>query len=173
MLDRAGFFDGTDGIAANLDETLLALSKTEREVVEVPSRVTAMLAPFFDYTDSCTRPTDRFLITAQYPDVFVAARRGFAGGQVAFIEGYYVSREEQLRTLTRMRAESVPFVFLVLDRQPVFERDFPLVNEYVANAYAPLFDFPVPGMMEGIRVLVERGRTPTGTYAQTTWPCFR
>ena len=173
MLDRAGFLDGTDAIVSNLDETLLDLSKTESKVVQVPSRVTAVLAPFFDYIDSCTQPTDRILITAQYPDVFVAAKRGFAGGQVAFIEGYYVSREEQLQTLTRMRAESVPFVFLVLDRQPVFERDFPLINEYVASAYTPMFDFPVPGLREGLRVLVERKRTASGTYAETNWPCFR
>ena len=43
--------------------------------------------PFFRYLNRCTATTDRLLVSGPYPDVFVLARRGFAGGHIAFMEG--------------------------------------------------------------------------------------
>lgn len=171
-LDGAGFFHGPASFIENVRAVQSELNKRQAQALQTPSRVSAELAPLFDYLTSCSRDTDRLLVTGQYPDVYLAAGRGFAGGHVAFMQGFYTSRREQERTLARLQRESVPFVLLVRDVQPVFEHDFPLLNAYIARSYTQLLDVPIPEM-DGVRLLVDRQRRPTGTYAGTNWPCFR
>jgi hypothetical protein len=102
----------------------------------------------------------------------VLARRGFAGGQVAFMQAFYTSDDDQALTLARMRQESVPFVLLVEDEQPAFEGGFPKVLAHITSRYEVMAHVPVEGM-QGVRVLVERQRTRNGRDAETGWPCFK
>lgn len=171
-LDRAGVFDGSASMARHVRAIRAELRKREAQALQTPSRVVAGLAPLFDYLASCSRETDRLLVTGQYPDVYLAAGRGFAGGHVAFMEGFYTSRREQERSLAWLQRETVPFVLLVRDAQPVFEHDFPLLNGYISRSHTPLFDVAIPET-DGVRLLVDRQRQATGTYAGTNWPCFR
>jgi hypothetical protein len=172
MLDRAGALDSTEAVVSNLHEVIDELGRNERTAQWSPSRFAAALAPFFDYVESCTEPDDRLLVTGQHPDVYLAARRGFAGGQIAFMQGFYTSADEQARTLARLRHESVPFLLLAIDRQSMFEHDFAEVWHYVDTAYTTLFDLDVPDT-SGVRVMVRRDRVPSGTYAGVGWPCYR
>ena len=172
LLDRAGAYDDQEAIVSNYHEVLGALGRREHDSYSMPSRISGGLVPFFDYLDDCTETGDRLLVTGQFPDVFVVAGRGFAGGQIAYMQGFYTSREEQTRTLARLRREPVPFALLVLDNQPTFERDFPLIDAYLRERYAPLMDLPIPETA-GVRVLVDRHRAPRGRFAQTGWPCFK
>jgi hypothetical protein len=171
-IDRTGFFNDADAMASNVHEVIADLGAYERTAQQSPSRFVAALAPFFDYVESCTSPSDRLLITGQHPDVFLAARRGFAGGHIAFMQGFYVAPAEQALTLERLRRESVPFVLLAIDRQQMFEHDFPVIAGYLAREYAPLFDLDVPET-NGVRVMVPRQRAPVRPYAQVGWPCYR
>jgi hypothetical protein len=170
-LDEVGIFDDLEHVQAHLSAEWDVLGRQEMDVVHFPSRVSAGLVPFFRYLDRCTAPTDRLLVSGSYPDVFVLARRGFAGGHIAFMQAFYSTDAEQTVTLTRMRRESVPFVLLVLDEQASFAGSFPMLLTHITSAYDVLGDVPIDGM-QGVRVYVERERRPTGVDQATGWPCF-
>lgn len=170
-LDEVGVFDDWDHVREHAGGIATVLRRPEMEARKLPSRVSAGLVPFFHYLDRCTAPTDRLFVSGPYPDVFVLARRGFAGGHIAFMQAFYVSDSDQALTLARMRHESVPFVLLVLDEQDAFAGSFPKILAYIESTYDVLTDVPVDGM-KGVRVLVERSRRRTGVDAKTGWPCF-
>jgi len=171
-LDEGGVFeDDLDHARQHIGAVVAALTEPEMNARKLPSRVSAGLVPFFRYLDRCTAPTDRLFVSGPYPDVFVLARRGFAGGQVAFMQGFYASDADQVLTLSRMRGESVPFVLLVLDEQAAFESSFPKLLTYITGAYDVMTTVPLDGM-QGVRVLVERRRQPGSVDASTGWPCF-
>lgn len=170
-LDEVGVFDDLEHVQEHLAAVVQAVTQPEMDVRKLPSRVSAGLVPFFHYVDRCTGPNDRLLVSGPYPDVFVLARRGFAAGHIAFLEGWYTSDADQALSLDRMHRQSVPFVVLPLDDQDTFARNFPQVLAHVENAYELMADLPADGL-KGIRVLVERARPRTGTDATTGWPCF-
>ena len=130
------------------------------------------ILPFFDYLDRCTQPSDRVMMTGVFPDVFVMAERGFAGGQVAFIEPFYTSTLEQERTLTRLQRESVPFVLLFLDREDAFRNNFQVLSAHIDRRYDALADVPVDRTARGVRIFVEKSRPVTRFDGNTHWPCF-
>jgi hypothetical protein len=170
-LDEVGVFDDLEHVQEHLAAVAQALTQPEMDVRKLPSRVSAGLVPFFHYVERCTAPNDRLLVSGPYPDVFVLARRGFAAGHIAFLEGWYTSDADQALSLARMRRQSVPFVVLPLDDQETFARDFPQVLAHVESAYDLMVDLPADGLT-GIRILVERARPRTGTDTATGWPCF-
>ena len=135
-LDEVGVFeDDLEHVQQHTAAVVDALTHPEMDARKLPSRVSAGLVPFFRYLNRCTAPTDRLLVSGPYPDVFVLARRGFAGGHIAFLEAFYHSDADQQLTLQRMTRESVPFVVLPLDDQDAFARSFPLVLAHVTAAY--------------------------------------
>jgi hypothetical protein len=171
-LDEVGVYeDDLEHVQQHIASQIHALTVPEMDVRKLPSRVSAGLVPFLHYVDRCTTPADRLLVSGPYPDVFVLARRGFAGGQIAFREAFHDSDAEQLQTVERMRHQSVPFVVLPLDDQEEFERNFPRVRAHIAAAYDVLTEVQVDGL-KGVRIMVERARPATGTDSATGWPCF-
>jgi hypothetical protein len=171
-LDEVGVFeDDLEHLQEHTASLITALTSPEVDNRKLPSRVSAGLVPFIRYVDRCTAPTDRLLVSGPYPDVFVLARRGFAGGHIAFREAFHHSDAEQSLTLERMTRQSVPFVVLPLDDQDAFERSFPRVMAHITAAYDVLTDIQVDGL-KGVRILIERARQRTGTDSVTGWPCF-
>jgi hypothetical protein len=171
-LDEVGVFeDDLEHLQEHTAGLITALTIPEMDTRKLPSRVSAGLVPFLHYVDRCTVPTDRLLVSGPYPDVFVLARRGFAGGQIAFREGFHHSAAEQSLTLARMTRQSVPFVVLPLDDQDAFERSFPRVMAHITAAYDVLTDIQVEAL-KGVRIMIERARPRTGTDSVTGWPCF-
>jgi len=170
-LDEVGVFDDLEHVQEHLAAVMQAVTQPEMNARKLPSRVSAGLVPFFHYLERCTASSDRLLVSGPYPDVFVLGRRGFAAGHIAFLEGWYTSDADQALALERMRRQSVPFVVLPLDDQETFARNFPKLLAYVESVYEPMADLPADGL-KGIRILVERSRTRTGTDATTGWPCF-
>jgi hypothetical protein len=163
---------GVDGVKERVRVLTAALGRSHRESGYAPSSVSAGLLPFFAYLDRCTVSQDRLIVTGLYPDVFVMAERGFAGGQLAFMDPFYTSSIEQERTLGRMRRESVPFVLVFLGDEEGFRRGFPLVSGYIDQRYVALVDLPI-ARTRGVRVLVEKARQALRRDDQTHWPCFR
>jgi hypothetical protein len=171
-LDEVGVFeDDLEHIQAHTAAVVQVLTHPEVDARKLPSRVSAGLVPFLRYVDRCTAPMDRLLVSGPYPDVFVLARRGFAGGRIGFMEGFYQSEADQSLTLERMKRQSVPFVVLPLDDQDAFARSFPRVMAHVSERYDVLTEVPVDGL-KGVRIMVERARAKTGTDSATGWPCF-
>jgi 4-amino-4-deoxy-L-arabinose transferase-like glycosyltransferase len=171
QLDRAGAYRGVEGTVQRARFLEDRLWRRQRDAGFSPSGVSDALESFFGYVDRCTVPTDRLLMTRLYPDVFVLAERGFAGGQVAFIPGFYDSDEAQGATLARLRQQSVPLVLMMMEREGTFETAFPRVGRYVRERYTPVAEIPVE--QTAVRVFVENARAPHGADDVTGWPCFR
>lgn len=171
-LDEVGAFaDDLEHLQQHTSAVITALTQAEMDARKLPSRVSAGLVPFFRYVGRCTDPTDRLLVSGPYPDVFVLARRGFAGGHIAFLESFYHSDADQRLTLTRMQRESVPLVVLPLDDQETFAGSFPQILAHITRGYDLLADIPVDGL-QGVRIMVERERQRHGIDAETGWPCL-
>jgi hypothetical protein len=171
-LDEVGVFeDDLEHLQQHTSAVITALTQPEMEARKLPSRVSAGLVPFFRYVKRCTDVGDRLLVSGPYPDVFVLSRRGFAAGHIAFLEGWYTTDADQALALARMRRQSVPFIVLPLDDQDTFAGSFPQILAHITRGYDLLADIPVDGLT-GVRIMVERARTPTGTDAETGWPCF-
>ena len=170
-LNTAGILNRRGAIWERIAELRVQLSKLMPEPNQLPSRNSQALIPFYAYVDRCSAPTDRLLMTGLSPDVFVLANRGFAGGQMAFRPSFYTSPTDQQRALTRLRAQSVPFVIVALDEEADFLRALPAIASYVDEHYDKLALVPVPDT-RGLQLYVERGRRPAGVDNDTGWPCF-
>jgi hypothetical protein len=167
QLNRSGVRDGAGGVIARASDLQSRLWSGHRDTRLPPSGVSEALLPFFPYVDRCTAITDRLLMTRLYPDVFVLAGRGFAGGHVALLEGFYSSVEDQERMIAQLRRESVPLVLMLRDEE--FRGDFELVSAYIDARYEPMTDIAVEEA--ALRVLVDKHR-PRRTDPATGWPCF-
>ncbi|MEQ1758426.1 MAG: hypothetical protein ABL986_08925 [Vicinamibacterales bacterium] len=122
------------------------------------------------YVMRCTLPEDRLLVAGQFaPEVFFYAEREFAGGQVHFMLGWHESDADQRLTVARLSGERVPIV-LMGDQEAAFRRRFQLVAGDIDARYVEVpFAFNDEPRW---RVLVERGRRPSGTDAALGLPCY-
>ncbi|HEY1307155.1 MAG TPA: hypothetical protein VGF24_26550 [Vicinamibacterales bacterium] len=170
-LNTAGILNRRGAMRDRIAELRVRLSKPMPEGNHIPSRNSEALMPFYAYVDRCSAPTDRLVMTGLSPDVFVLANRGFAGGQMAFRPSFYTSPTDQQRALTRLRAQSVPFVIVALDEEADFLRTMPAIASYFGEHYDKLALVPVPDT-RGLQLYVERGRHPAGIDEATGWPCF-
>ena len=115
IADVPGQYDNTDigrGLARVRERTLEVsqlLSTSHRQNASSPSRFSTALMPFFAYVDRCTSPSDRLIVTGEFPDVLVLAGRGFAGDGVVF-GSWYSSATHQERTIERLLAQPALFV---------------------------------------------------------------
>ncbi|HKE83305.1 MAG TPA: hypothetical protein VKB50_06110 [Vicinamibacterales bacterium] len=170
-LNTAGILNRPGAMKERIADLRVRLSKPMPERDHLPSRNSQALMPFYAYVDRCSAPTDRLVMTGLSPDVFVLANRGFAGGQMAFRPSFYTSPTDQQRALTRLRAQSVPFVIVALEEEADFLRAMPAIASYVDTHYDKLALVPVPDT-RGLQLYVERGRHPAGVDGATGWPCF-
>ncbi len=170
-LEKSGLDSGMTAVWARARDLGTRLRRSHREAGFPPSTVSSGLEQVFAFLSRCTTNQDRLLMTHLFPDVFVMAERGFAGGQIGFVDGYYTSTVEQELTLARMERERVPFVLRFLDREPEFRNGFALVNDYIERRYRAIADVPVDGT-RGVRLLATRAREAPRVDAETQWPCF-
>ncbi|MBA2449315.1 MAG: hypothetical protein H0V51_14945 [Chloroflexi bacterium] len=131
--------------------------------------------PLVRYIETCTKPTDRVLVTSFQPDVYFFSGRAFAGDQIFFYLEYRTSPEDQQRTLAGMQEQSVPVVLADGRRYEAdIQSEFSLIHDYLTQHYRLArevqFDKSDPVIF---RVLVDRRITPTGTYEPLSLPCFR
>ena len=155
QMERSDIVRGAAGLKERARDLSMRMERRQREAGFPPSSVSVALIPFFDYLDRCTQPSDRIMMTGMFPDVFVMAERGFAGGQVGFLEPFYTSTLEQERTLTRLQREFVPFVPLFLDREDAFRKNFQILSAHIDRRYDAMADVPVDRTARGVRIFVE------------------
>jgi hypothetical protein len=172
QLDRTGVLARSGAMSDRAQDLWVRLRKPMPEGDQVPSRYAAALMPFFAYLQRCTLPNDRLMMTGLFPEVYVLSERGFAGGQMAFMPGFYSTDAEQTLTLKRLDRQSVPFVVLVLGIESLFQTRMPRIASYVETRYEPMATIEVPETL-GVRVYVERGRPSAGVDQATGWVCFR
>ena len=136
----------------------------------VPNNPSILLLPFFEYLQACTKPQDRLLFTWYSPELYIVAKRGFAGDHRRIYRR--LSDWEQARTIARLRQERVPFVLIPLPRKTWLQESNPEIWRYIADRYVPMATLP-PGDAEGYEILRESAWTGTSTYPETGWPCVR
>jgi hypothetical protein len=161
---------GVSGIRARVDETFQLLATSHRQNLAPPSRVSTGLMPFFAYAARCTAPSDRLVVTGEFPEILVLAGRGFAGDGVVF-GSWYASSAHQDRTLRRLKATPALFVLHVGDYDG-FRQRFGLIDMHINGAYAPMAQLPVDGA-DAVRILVYKSHRPAHIDQATGWPCFR
>lgn len=137
-----------------------------------PEREGSMLAAA--YLSECTPPGARVLNATYGTDYLVFARRGFAAGHANFVPGLYTSPQEQAAAVAQARRQLVPIA--ITDPADTYREDFvpdfPLVDQYLQERYVDAGTIEKDGEPY-LRVLAERNRQPSGTFANTGLPCFR
>lgn len=136
---------------------------------QFPSRYIEALVPFFGYIDRCTSPDQRLFVAGNAPEIYVYARRLFAGGQPRLVEGYYSTVHDQRLLVLKMRTQDVPLA-LVLPRDGV--ASFPLIMWELENEFRLVGEIPVEGL-GSVFVRVNRRTQPDGVDIATGLPCFR
>jgi hypothetical protein len=136
---------------------------------QMPSRFVERLVPFLEYVGRCTGPNQRLLIAGEAPELFVFARRPFAGGQPALRGGFFSTVEDQRRFLARLAGEEVPLA-LVIEASDA--REFPFLMDAIEKQFTPLTSYQTEERGR-IDVLVSRTIAPRATDAVTGLPCFR
>jgi hypothetical protein len=168
-MDYTGMREGVRGVRARAVAVAHLLESPHRQTVAPPSRISEGLMPFFGYVDRCTSPADQLIVTGDYADVLVLAKRGFASDGVTF-GVWYSSVAHQLSTIDGMRSRPALLTVLV-DEEP-FKTRYKYVADYIAQDYKPIADIAVEET-NGVRILVHRRRVPNGVDRETGWPCFK
>ncbi|MBM3779030.1 MAG: hypothetical protein FJW23_12495 [Acidimicrobiia bacterium] len=138
---------------------------------QMPDGRTEHLVPFFQYLDRCSTTRHRLFVPGYAPDVFVYARRPFAGGQKVFLR-LEQSPAEQKRLIAVLDRQVVGYVVVLSDVEAEWRAGAPEVAAYLDPRFAPLTEIPAPGDRI-YRVFVNANLPPLGTDAMTGWPCFR
>ena len=132
-----------------------------------------------EYLRRCTAPDDRVLVYGFYPEILFFSGRGSAVDRGAVLRGFWTQPHEQQRTIDKIQRASAPVVLIdvaaaaTADSGRVIDVTLPLLDRYLSQHYvsAGITGF---GASTGasFNVLVDRQRTPTGTYPPFSLPCF-
>ena len=133
----------------------------------VPAESSGAPSLLLQYVRDCSRPGDRLIVTGSTPfQVIYFARRGPAGGQIFWRQGWRRDAVRERQSLDMLKRQSVPFAFSTND--PVLEdfKTYPRIRAYLVENYVEL---------EGTKgnLLVDRRRQPTDTFGPGGFPCFR
>lgn len=167
QLDRAGLYGTRNGFRERLAELRGDLF-SDHAAGRMPSSISGALRGYLPYLERCTSTADRLFITTFAPDVFVLAKRGFAGGHMEFLPDMFASEADQNLVVGRLRRESVPLVLTPLQSHDDFRRSFPIIQSYLDERYVAL-----GGDVGDLRVFVDKSRRAFSIDEESKWPCFR
>ncbi len=172
QINRTGLESrGFGGIPGLLRERTQEL--TDRYApAQMPNGPVSRLIPFFDYLDRCTTTRHRLLVADYAPEVYVYARRLFAGGHKIFLIGSNYSNADGRDIVNRLEQQAALFVLLPSDVAPQWAEDFPSVQAYLEDGFEPLTEVQEDSDVT-IRILVNRRLAAGGVDAATGWPCYR
>ncbi|MGH9346124.1 MAG: hypothetical protein ACRD26_02550 [Vicinamibacterales bacterium] len=168
QLNRAGILAYPGRVGAFLAERRAEL-RMPIPPRQLPSQIVEDLVPFIEYVSRCTETGHRLFIAGEAPEIYVFARRRFAGGQPALRGGFFDTTEDQRRLVSRLRRQQVPLALVIPDSDAAA---FPLVMRQVEMQFRPLAELPVEGR-PNVLLRVSRVMTPRGVDAATGFPCFR
>lgn len=135
---------------------------------QFPSDVIESLVPLFEYVGRCTTPAHRLVVAGNAPEIYVYARRLFAGGQPMFRRGFFTTPRDEERVVRALRQNDVPLAIVLPDA------DFdviPHVTEELQRGFVPIAELSIEGHGTGT-LRMNRRVTPAGVDAMTGWPCF-
>jgi hypothetical protein len=167
QLDRAGLMLPRDRWLEHARERFEEL-RTPLAPRQFPSRVIHALVPFIEYVGRCTSPQHRLFVAGNAPEVYVFARRLFAGGQPMVRAGFFDTVTDQRRLVLKMRQEDVP-IALVLTDSDINESI--LVRNELESEFVVIGEIPVDDN-DRIVVRANRKARPVRADAATGFPCY-
>lgn len=168
QLDRASLLTPPVQWRGYFDEHVAELTNP-RHPSQLPTRTVRGLVEFLEYVDRCTAPGDRLFVVGEAPEIYVAARRPFGGGQQALRPGYFSTVEDQQRLVQRLRAQRVPIALVLADTDA--QTSFPLVMEELARTFQPVTEIRAHEE-QVVEVRMHRDIESQGVDAATGLPCF-
>jgi hypothetical protein len=170
QLDRASLLAPWRRLPEYIGEVSADLRASHAER-QLPSQTAHVLLPFYAYVERCTTPQHRLLVGGFAPEVSVLMRRPYAGGQVAFVEGYYGDERYQRLVLQRLSRQVVPFVVLPGEAAiNQFQTGFSIVANYVRIRYTPLVTLG-PDAASSVQILFDSALPIASRDPETGWPC--
>jgi hypothetical protein len=167
QLDRAVLLTRPARVLAHARSVLAELQMPFHEG-HLPSRVTKTLVPFMEYVGRCTAPHQRLFVAGDAPEIYVFARRLFAGGQPALRNGFFSSIDDQQRLVSRLRTQDVPLALVLTEGDA---RLFSVVMAELDARFQSVREIVVEG--QGIvDVRVNRRATSSRLDDATGLPCF-
>ncbi len=125
------------------------------------------LVPVAMYLNRCTEPTDHVLAGWFAPELAVLAQRPFAGGQAAWVPGYYNGEEEQAWTVRQLERQSPPVVFL----DESFAGSWPRVHHHLTS-YPFRFARRMSLEERTVDMWIDETRAVKSTDTSVSMPCF-
>ena len=167
QINRAGLLLRPDRLLAHAGERLGELQAPFARR-QFPSRTIEALVPFFGYVGRCTRPDQRLFVAGEAPEVYVYARRLFAGGQPALRSGFFSTIADERRLVLRLREQEVPLALVMTEGDAA---EFTLVMAELESEFQPAGEIQVEEQGP-IVVRTNRRVTAHGRDAETGLPCF-
>lgn len=127
--------------------------------------------PMAQYAYTCSRPTDRLLMTWYSPDIHYGSGRGFAAGRPYFFQSFAPSPAALAFSFERLQSQRVPIVFVHRNYEQDFAMPFPTFADYLRDNYRDVG--PLQPGDDGVKVLVDRRLESTSTWGEGMLPCFR
>ena len=132
-----------------------------------------------EYLQHCTAPDDRVFVYGFYPEIFFFSGRGAAADRAFVLRGFWTSPSAQQRTIEAIEKARAPMVLIDVeaagrpDDGRLLDVTLPLIDSYLSQHYrsAGITGFGA-STDAAFNVLVDRHRTPTGTYQPFSLPCF-
>jgi hypothetical protein len=128
------------------------------------------LLPFFRYVERCTGSAQRLFVAGDLPEIYVLARRSFAGGQPALRGGLFSTVEDQQLAVARMRQQDVPLAIVDPDGDA---RGSHIILEHLEAHYDKVAELAIRRRRSNLVLLVSRTAHVTSTDEQLGFPCFR
>ena len=162
---ETGFSGGWREIRQRVDEV-----RTER----APSgkrlgRATAEERQLSDYLSTCSDPAQFIFAPVLEPEIFFQSARGFAGGHVSLLAGYFNDEYHQRLMIERLDRQDVPYVVVTADGWPGQRQSIPRVAAWVETQYQVVARIGLPPGKQFI-VMADTRRAPNRLW--NGWPCF-
>jgi hypothetical protein len=126
--------------------------------------------PVVDYITSCTKPTDRLLVTWFGPEYYVFTNRVFAAGHAMFLPSSFATTRDQASMLKRLESQPVPLVLLNDTERAKFAHAFPALAAYVDERYAVRGRFTArDGSI--IAIALRNDLRPRTDFGHAPWRC--
>jgi hypothetical protein len=135
---------------------------------QMPSRRIQALVPFLEYVGRCTHPGQRLFVAGEAPEIYVYARRPYAGGQQLLRAGFFSTVADQRRLVLTLREQDVPLALVLTEGDAA---SFALVMAELEAEFEPAGTFEIEGQ-DTVLVRVSRRATPRSVDTATGLPCF-
>jgi hypothetical protein len=132
-----------------------------------------------EYLQTCTTPNDRVFVYGFYPEVLYFSGRASAADRMVVLRAFWARETEQRRTIAAMQKGPMPVALIDVETagsasaERFLDPSLSILDSYLAQRYVEVGTTGFGASTNAaFRVLVDRQRTPTGTYAPLSLPCF-